>query len=57
MAMIGLGRHTRISYLVRSGHMSNVFAGCAVLDMYTTCGCVDDVLRTFDEMPEKFHLM
>jgi hypothetical protein len=57
MAMIGLGRHTRISYLVRSGHMSNVFAGCAVLDMYTTCDCVDDVLRTFDEMPEKFHLM
>lgn len=52
LAMIGLGRQLH-SYLVRSGHRSSVFAGSALLDMYAKCGCLDEALQTFDEMPER----
>ncbi|XP_062206917.1 putative pentatricopeptide repeat-containing protein At2g01510 [Phragmites australis] len=52
LAMIGIGRQLH-SYLIKSGHMSSVFSGSALLDMYAKCGCLDEALRTFDEMPEK----
>lgn len=52
LAMIGLGRQLH-SYFTKSGHMSSVFSGSALLDMYAKCGCLDEALRTFDEMPEK----
>uniref|UniRef100_A0ACD6A2K8 Uncharacterized protein n=1 Tax=Avena sativa TaxID=4498 RepID=A0ACD6A2K8_AVESA len=52
LAMIGLGRQLH-SYLIRSGNMSSVFSGSALLDMYAKCGCLDEALRTFDEMPER----
>ncbi|TVU22360.1 hypothetical protein EJB05_32050, partial [Eragrostis curvula] len=52
LAMIGLGRQIH-SYLIKSGHMCSVFSGSALLDMYGKCGCLDEALRTFDEMPEK----
>ncbi|KAL6626542.1 hypothetical protein ACP70R_030268 [Stipagrostis hirtigluma subsp. patula] len=52
LAMIGLGRQMH-SYLIKSGHMSSVFSGSALLDMYAKCGCLDEALVTFDEMPEK----
>ncbi|PAN31690.1 hypothetical protein PAHAL_5G437600 [Panicum hallii] len=52
LAMIGLGRQLH-SYLTKSGHMSSVFSGSALLDMYAKCGCLDEAVRTFDEMPEK----
>ncbi|GJN37772.1 hypothetical protein PR202_gb26760 [Eleusine coracana subsp. coracana] len=52
LAMIGLGRQLH-SYLIKSGHMSSVFSGSALLDMYGKCGCLDEALQTFDEMPEK----
>jgi pentatricopeptide repeat protein len=52
LAMIGLGRQLH-SYLIRSGHMSSVFSGSALLDMYGKCGCLDEALQTFDEMPER----
>ncbi|KAL6890561.1 hypothetical protein ACP4OV_008816 [Aristida adscensionis] len=52
LAMIGVGTQFH-SYLVKSGHMSSVFSGSALLGMYAKCGCLDEALRTFDEMPEK----
>ncbi|KAK1626968.1 hypothetical protein QYE76_001283 [Lolium multiflorum] len=52
LAMIGLGRQLH-SYLIRSGHMSSVFSGSALLDMYAKCGCLEEALQTFDEMPER----
>ncbi|CAL4977210.1 unnamed protein product [Urochloa decumbens] len=52
LVMIGLGRQLH-SYFTKAGHMSNVFSGSALLDMYAKCGCLDEALRTFDEMPEK----
>nr|XP_051221238.1 putative pentatricopeptide repeat-containing protein At2g01510 [Lolium perenne] len=52
LAMIGLGSQLH-SYLIRSGHMASVFSGSALLDMYAKCGCLDEALRTFDEMPER----
>ncbi|KAL5222157.1 hypothetical protein ABZP36_026870 [Zizania latifolia] len=52
LAMIGLGRQLH-SYLIRSGHRSSVFSGSALVDMYAKCGCLDESLQTFDEMPER----
>ncbi|KAF8724022.1 hypothetical protein HU200_021029 [Digitaria exilis] len=52
LAMIEIGRQLH-SYFTKSGHMSSVFSGSALLDMYGKCGCLDEALRTFDEMPEK----
>ncbi|KAF7027917.1 hypothetical protein CFC21_039913 [Triticum aestivum] len=52
LAMIGLGRQLH-SYTIRSGHISSVFSGSALLDMYAKCGCLGEALQTFDEMPER----
>ncbi|KAJ1283047.1 hypothetical protein BS78_03G098100 [Paspalum vaginatum] len=52
LAVIGLGRQMH-AYLTKSGHMSSMFLGSALLDMYAKCGCLDEALRTFGEMPEK----
>lgn len=52
LAMIGLGRQLH-SYLIRSGYKSSVFSGSVLVDMYAKCGCLDEALRTFDEMPER----
>ncbi|CAO2207677.1 unnamed protein product [Urochloa humidicola] len=52
LAVIGLGTQLH-SYFTKSGHLSNVFSGSALLDMYAKCGSLDEALRTFDEMPEK----
>uniref|UniRef100_A0A0E0JCZ7 DYW domain-containing protein n=1 Tax=Oryza punctata TaxID=4537 RepID=A0A0E0JCZ7_ORYPU len=52
LAMIGLGRQLH-SHLIRSGYKSSVFSGSVLVDMYAKCGCLDEALRTFDEMPER----
>ncbi|XP_073013500.1 putative pentatricopeptide repeat-containing protein At2g01510 [Typha latifolia] len=52
LAMIGLGRQLH-SVLIRSGHMSNVFSGSALLDMYAKCGCMHETVQTFEEMPDR----
>lgn len=52
LGMIGIGRQLH-AYLTTSGHMSSVFSGSALLDMYAKCGCLDEAIRTFNEMPEK----
>ncbi|XP_059665322.1 putative pentatricopeptide repeat-containing protein At2g01510 [Cornus florida] len=50
LASISLGRQLH-SFLIRSGFMSNVFCGSALLDMYAKCGSIKDAIRTFKEMP------
>uniref|UniRef100_A0A0D9V6J0 DYW domain-containing protein n=1 Tax=Leersia perrieri TaxID=77586 RepID=A0A0D9V6J0_9ORYZ len=52
LTMIGLGRQLH-SYIEKSGHKSSVFSGSALVDMYAKCGCLDEALQTFDEMPER----
>ncbi|GFS34375.1 pentatricopeptide repeat (PPR) superfamily protein [Actinidia rufa] len=41
------------SFIIRSGFMSNVFSGSALLDMYAKCGSIKDAIQTFQEMPDR----
>ncbi|KAI9084021.1 hypothetical protein K1719_034017 [Acacia pycnantha] len=50
LASISLGRQLH-SYIIRSGYISNVFSGSALLDMYAKCGSMKDALQMFQEMP------
>ncbi|GMN57407.1 hypothetical protein TIFTF001_026515 [Ficus carica] len=52
LASLSLGRQLHSS-LIRSGFMSNVFSGSALLDMYAKCGSMKDALQTFQEMPKR----
>lgn len=52
LASIGLGKQLH-SLLIRSGFMSNVYSGSALLDTYAKCGCMTDVIKSFGEMPER----
>ncbi|EXB62840.1 hypothetical protein L484_008690 [Morus notabilis] len=52
LALLSLGRQLHSS-LIRSGFMSNVFSGSALLDMYAKCGFMKDALQTFQEMPKR----
>ena len=52
LASLSLGRQLHSS-LIRSGFMSNVFSGSALLDMYAKCGSLKDALQTFQEMPNR----
>ncbi|KAK2968780.1 hypothetical protein RJ640_028173 [Escallonia rubra] len=52
LASISLGKQLH-SYIIRSGCMSNVFSGSALLDMYAKCGSIKDAVRTFQEMPDR----
>ncbi|GAB4847366.1 hypothetical protein Ancab_026424 [Ancistrocladus abbreviatus] len=52
LASRSLGKQLH-SVIVRSGFMSNVFCGSALVDMYAKCGSIEDALQTFQEMPKK----
>ncbi|PON47490.1 DYW domain containing protein [Trema orientale] len=52
LASLSLGRQLH-SPLLKSGFMSNVFSGSALLDMYAKCGSMKDALQTFQEMPKR----
>ncbi|MQL76991.1 hypothetical protein Taro_009403 [Colocasia esculenta] len=52
LASIGLGKQLH-SYLIRSGCLSNVYVGSALLDMYAKCGCMDETVQTFEEMLDR----
>ncbi|KAF2301809.1 hypothetical protein GH714_029487 [Hevea brasiliensis] len=41
------------SCIIRSGFMSNVYSGSALVDTYAKCGSVKDAIQTFEEMPER----
>ncbi|KAI3929708.1 hypothetical protein MKX01_025876 [Papaver californicum] len=52
LGSLDLGKQLH-SYTIRSGFMSNVFVGCAILDAYANFGSIKDASQTFDEMPER----
>uniref|UniRef100_A0A7N0T0J4 DYW domain-containing protein n=1 Tax=Kalanchoe fedtschenkoi TaxID=63787 RepID=A0A7N0T0J4_KALFE len=52
LALPSLGKQFH-SFITRSGFMSNVFSGSALLDMYAKCGSLKDALSVFREMPTR----
>ncbi|KAE9586551.1 hypothetical protein Lal_00044710 [Lupinus albus] len=50
LASITLGKLIH-SHIIRSGYISNVFSGSALLDMYAKCGSIKNALQMFQEMP------
>ncbi|KAM7250505.1 hypothetical protein ACFE04_022388 [Oxalis oulophora] len=52
LASLSFGKQLHIC-AIRSGFMSNVFTGSALLIMYAKCGSIRDAIQTFQEMPEK----
>ncbi|XVF57700.1 hypothetical protein PTKIN_Ptkin07bG0003000 [Pterospermum kingtungense] len=52
LASLSLGKQLH-SFVIRSGFMSNVFSGSALLDMYAKCGSIKDAIRLFQDMPER----
>ncbi|XP_050231177.1 putative pentatricopeptide repeat-containing protein At2g01510 [Mercurialis annua] len=52
LASISLGKQIHSS-LIRSGFISNVYSGCALVDMYAKCGSIKEAIKTFKEMPER----
>ncbi|KAL6960361.1 hypothetical protein U1Q18_038126 [Sarracenia purpurea var. burkii] len=52
LASLSLGKQFH-SFIFRSGFISNVFAGSALLDMYAKCGSIKDAVQTFQEMPDR----
>lgn len=52
LASLSLGKQFH-SCIIRSGFMSNVFSGSALLDMYAKCGSIKEAIQTFREMPDR----
>ncbi|KAG4951159.1 putative pentatricopeptide repeat-containing protein [Glycine max] len=52
LASLTLGKQLH-SHIIRSGCISNVFSGSALVDMYAKCGSIKDALQMFQEMPVK----
>ncbi|CAK9252120.1 unnamed protein product, partial [Sphagnum jensenii] len=40
-------------WVIKSGWDSNVFVGNSLIDMYTTCGSLEDALKVFNKMPSR----
>ncbi|MQL84475.1 hypothetical protein Taro_016983 [Colocasia esculenta] len=41
------------SCVVKMGLSTDTFISCALIDMYSKCGCISEAQWVFDEMPEK----
>ncbi|KAE8720078.1 putative pentatricopeptide repeat-containing protein [Hibiscus syriacus] len=52
LTSLSLGKQIH-SFIVRSGFMSNVFSGSALLDMYAKCGSIKDAIQLFQDKPER----
>ncbi|CAI0457866.1 unnamed protein product [Linum tenue] len=52
LASISVGKQLHCS-TVRTGFLSNVYCGSALVDMYAKCGSIRDAVRCFEEMPQK----
>ncbi|KAK1368817.1 putative pentatricopeptide repeat-containing protein [Heracleum sosnowskyi] len=52
LSLISLGKQIHSS-IIRSGFMSNVFSGSALLDMYAKSGSLKDAILSFHEIPNK----
>ncbi|KAK8473233.1 hypothetical protein PHAVU_001G085300 [Phaseolus vulgaris] len=52
LASLTLGKQLH-SHIIRSGCISNVFSGSALVDMYAKCGSIKEALHMFQEMPTR----
>ncbi|XP_073142535.1 putative pentatricopeptide repeat-containing protein At2g01510 isoform X2 [Henckelia pumila] len=52
LALLSLGKQLHSS-ITRTGFMSNIFCGSALLDMYGKCGSIKDAIVIFEEMPDR----
>lgn len=52
LGLLSAGRQFH-SCALKMGIGQNIFLTCALIDMYSKCGCVEDAQYVFDEMPEK----
>ncbi|KAJ8752550.1 hypothetical protein K2173_005439 [Erythroxylum novogranatense] len=52
LGMISTGRELH-SCTLKMGVSDDVFVSCALIDMYSKCGSIEDAHCVFDEMPEK----
>lgn len=52
LASLSLGKQLH-SCVIRSGFMSNVYPGSALVDLYAKCGSIKDAVQIFQEMPER----
>lgn len=52
LGLVSAGRQFH-SCALKMGIGQNIFLTCALIDMYSKCGCIEDAQYVFDEMPEK----
>lgn len=52
LGLVSAGRQFH-SCALKMGAGQNIFLSCALIDMYSKCGCIEDAQSVFDEMPEK----
>ncbi|KAG2389973.1 putative pentatricopeptide repeat-containing protein [Vigna angularis] len=52
LASLTLGKQLHL-HIIRSGCISNVFSGSALVDMYAKCGSIKEALHMFQEMPTR----
>ncbi|KAK7395995.1 hypothetical protein VNO78_16660 [Psophocarpus tetragonolobus] len=50
LASLTLGKQLH-SHIIKSGCISNVFSGSALVDMYAKCGSIKEALQMFQQMP------
>lgn len=52
LELISVGRQLH-SCVVKMGVEEDIFVSCALIDMYSKCGSIEDAQCVFDDMPEK----
>lgn len=52
LGLIEVGRQIH-SCALKMGVGGDIFVSCALIDMYSKCGCIEDAQWVFDQMPEK----
>ena len=52
LGLIHVGRQIH-SCALKRGVADDIFVSCALIDMYSKCGSIDDAQCVFDQMPEK----
>ena len=52
IAALELGKQVQ-THTFKTGFVKNVFAGSALIDMYSKCGSIESALHMFKKMPER----
>jgi pentatricopeptide repeat protein len=50
MLALDMGRHVH-EQIIKCGHESNIFVANSLIDMYATCGSIEDAEKVFNNMP------